>query len=25
VLFSRMLTGPAAVIIAYLFSFGLYS
>jgi sorbitol-specific phosphotransferase system component IIBC len=25
VLFSRMVTGPAAVIIAYLFSFGLYS
>jgi hypothetical protein len=25
VLFSRMLTGPAAVVIAYLFSFGLYS
>jgi PTS system glucitol/sorbitol-specific IIB component len=25
VLFSRMVTGPAAVVIAYLFSFGLYS
>ena len=25
VLFSRMITGPAAVVIAYLFSFGLYS
>jgi PTS system glucitol/sorbitol-specific IIC component len=25
VLFSRMVTGPAAVIIAYLFSFGLYT
>jgi sorbitol-specific phosphotransferase system component IIBC len=25
VLFSRMVTGPAAVVIAYLFSFGLYT
>jgi PTS system glucitol/sorbitol-specific IIB component len=25
VLFSRMVTGPAAVVIAYLLSFGLYS